>query len=294
MTYPKISIITPSYNQGQYLEDTILSVLGQQYPNLEYLIYDAESTDSSIDIIKKYENQLTYWVSEKDQGQADAINKGFERCTGDILMWLNSDDMLMPNVLSFVAENYLENGHGIYFGNCIHFKESAKKGVRSHGSNIIKNFKSKVLESKDTIIQPSSFWSRSVWLSNGVLNKKFHFGFDWEWFLRAKKNEISFYPLNKPISLYRIHDAHKTGVGGKGRQEELYEIFSIYSTHYAKLYDLLRREDYDFNFLHKIVIKLYQGYFGRNLNRSSLLKNLKFKKYKNYSTKEIQNCIEML
>jgi glycosyltransferase involved in cell wall biosynthesis len=116
MKFPKISIVTPSFNQGQYLEDIILSVLGQGYPNLEYLILDTESTDNSVSIIKKYLNQLNYWVSEKDNGQSDAINKGFEKATGEILMWLNSDDILMPNVLYFIEERYLEKGYGIYFG----------------------------------------------------------------------------------------------------------------------------------------------------------------------------------
>ena len=93
-----------------------MSVLGHGYPNSEYLILDAESTDNSVSIIKKYLNQLNYWVSEKDNGQSDAINKGFEKATGEILMWLNSDDILMPNVLYFIEERYLEKGYGIYFG----------------------------------------------------------------------------------------------------------------------------------------------------------------------------------
>ncbi|WP_053069196.1 glycosyltransferase family 2 protein [Bizionia psychrotolerans] len=172
MNYPRISIVTPSYNQGDFIEDTILSVLGQSYPNLEYLIYDAASTDNTVGILKKYENQLTYWVSEKDEGQADAINKGFEKSTGAILLWLNSDDILMPNVLHYIARLYIEQGDGIYYGNCIHFKDDNKNGVRAHGSNVHKNFKTIPLDLVDTIIQPSSFWSRDVWIKNGILEKK--------------------------------------------------------------------------------------------------------------------------
>jgi glycosyltransferase involved in cell wall biosynthesis len=134
--YPKISIVTPSYSQVQYLEDTILSVLGQGYPNLDYLIYDAVSFDNSVEIIKKYEKELTYWVSEKVKGQADAINKGFAKATGEILMWLNSDDILMPNVLHFIAKQYIEKGDGIYFGNFIHFKENLNGNLSSSGSQV--------------------------------------------------------------------------------------------------------------------------------------------------------------
>ena len=106
MPFDKISIVTPSYNQGRFLEQTILSVIGQQYPNLEYIVMDGGSTDNSVEIIKKYESQLTHWESEKDRGQAHALNKGFAMATGTIYGWINSDDFYLPGTLSFVAEQF--------------------------------------------------------------------------------------------------------------------------------------------------------------------------------------------
>jgi len=101
--FPKISIVTASYNQGQFIEETILSVLNQNYPNLEYILIDGGSTDNSVEIIRKYQQHFTYWVSEKDKGQANAINKGLQLCTGDIFNWLNSDDYLEPGSLHKIA-----------------------------------------------------------------------------------------------------------------------------------------------------------------------------------------------
>ena len=106
---PKISIVTPSFNQGHFIEETILSVLSQDYPNLEYIIIDGGSTDETVDIIKKYEKGITYWISEKDRGQSDAINKGLKIATGDVFNWLNSDDLLAPNALWVIGYYFLDH-----------------------------------------------------------------------------------------------------------------------------------------------------------------------------------------
>ena len=115
--FPKISIVTPSFNQGEYLEETILSVIGQNYPNLEYIIIDGGSKDNSVEIIKKYEKYLTYWVSENDEGQSDAINKGFKIATGDIFGWLNSDDLFMPNVFNNIISLKPKSSDFLMLGN---------------------------------------------------------------------------------------------------------------------------------------------------------------------------------
>ncbi len=232
--YPKISIVTPSYNQGQYLEQTILSIIGQNYPNLEYIIIDGGSTDNSVEIIKKYEKYLAYWVSEKDKGQSHAINKGFSIATGDILAWLNSDDYYLPNTLFFIAKNLELQIPTILFGNCMHIFEGANTLL---GSQVEEKHNTMNIQLIDYIIQPSSFWNRSAWQSVGNLSEDLHYAFDWEWFIKAHKQGIVFQPRQEYLSVYRIHKDHKSGTGDMKRLKEIQYIYEQYcSLEVSKLF----------------------------------------------------------
>jgi len=220
---PKISVITPSYNQGRFIEQTIQSVINQGYPNIEYIIIDGGSNDETVEIIKKYEGHIKYWHSKKDKGQGDAINYGFSLATGDILCWLNSDDVYIPGALLTIARQF-ENIHSptILFGNCIQFDDKKHKASIS---DVVSKHAAMDLELCDYIVQPSSFWNRSAWDLAGNINIEYHYAFDWEWFIRAKNKGVILYPINDPLSLYRVHEAHKSGSGDEKRHLELCRIY---------------------------------------------------------------------
>lgn len=290
--HPRITIITPSYNQGQFIEETIQSVLCQQYPNLEYMIIDGGSDDNTVEIIKKYEKHITYWCSEKDSGQAHAINKGFARATGAILMWLNSDDMLMPNVLQLIAKKYSENPNALYFGNCLHFRHQGNALV-SNGSDVTTSYKNNQLSEVDFIIQPSSFWSKEIWENVGLLSEELHFGFDWEWFLRVEQ-KYPLIPISECISLYRIHDAHKSGIGGYKRQEELFKIYEIYNPKMAILYKTLMNGGIDtINNYDPLKYKIKRK-LRRETSLFQKIRDYNKGKLKEYSNQQIKNAISML
>ncbi|MFC1821536.1 glycosyltransferase family 2 protein [Thermodesulfobacteriota bacterium] len=230
---PKISIVTPSYNQGLFLEDTILSVVGQNYPNLEYIIMDGGSEDNSVEIIKKYEKYLAYWVTEKDDGQSYAINKGFQKATGDILGWLNSDDMYLPGTLNHVGKKLDPDSAQLLFGNSIHLKEEGN----IYGSEVIKWHQESNIFLFDYVIQPSTFWTKRTWETVGSLDEQLHYTFDWDWFIRAKISGVRFKPENRPLSIFRLHSDIKTFTGGKPRLKEISRIYKTYSSEkYEKLF----------------------------------------------------------
>jgi len=283
---PKISVITPSFNQGQFIEQTILSVISQGYPNLEFIIIDGGSTDNTVEIIKKHETSITHWQSKKDNGQASAINEGFGMATGDILCWLNSDDMYLPDILNKIPNYFTDiNSAEIVFGNCTHFNDQSKK---TRGSNVVEAHEKFALSLCDYIIQPSSFFTRAAWLKAGILNEALHFCFDWDWFIRAERAGINYIPVQEYLSLYRIHDAHKSGGRGTKRVEELKQIAALYNDQrlakaFSKWMDLYTKK----NFLSKTIDA------GQRLNLSLINSIGRFLFLPELSKKEYLNIVAM-
>ncbi len=206
--WPRISIVTPSYNQVRFIEETIRSVLLQGYPNLEYIIMDGGSTDGSVEIIRKYEKHLSYWVSEPDEGQANAINRGFALATGNILAWLNSDDTYEPGALRAVAKEFavgldvhLVYGEGWYI-------DPESRRIRPCRF-VRREFTPAYICNRDPILQQAAFWTRDLWERVGPLCESLYWVFDWDWFIRAyKANRLHYLP--RFLANYRVHPEAKT------------------------------------------------------------------------------------
>jgi glycosyltransferase involved in cell wall biosynthesis len=212
--WPKISIVTPSYNQGQFLEETIRSVLLQNYPNLEYIIMDGGSTDNSVAIIRKYESWLTYWVSEKDNGQADAIYRGFEKTKGEIIAWVNSDDLLLPNSLKTIAVYFnLNPGKDCVVGGSISIDihnslMTDPKGwpICNLGMPVSHH---RLLYFGCGFCQPATFWRRHAFFSVDGFDRSLRFCFDYDMYLRLSKIK-SFGWIREWLAAFRIHPGSKS------------------------------------------------------------------------------------
>ncbi|MEQ9303871.1 MAG: glycosyltransferase family 2 protein [Marinoscillum sp.] len=205
--FPRISIVTPSYNQGQFIEETITSVLDQNYPNLEYIIIDGGSSDQTVDIIRKYERYLKYWVSEPDHGQSDAINKGLKQCTGDIFNWLNSDDLLAPDSLKVVSEYFRKGDLNVLAGKEIHFGNGAEK--LKYGTKIYSSIEQNVFHS--VFYQPSTFWKAELVKEFGV-SSDLHYLMDtylWVQFL-LKYGSNGALKIDDTLAKFRLHENSKS------------------------------------------------------------------------------------
>ncbi|MBT3240615.1 MAG: glycosyltransferase [Chloroflexi bacterium] len=204
---PLVSIITPSYNQAEYLEKTITSVLGQTYPNIEYIIIDGGSEDGSKEIIEKYQKKIKYWVSEPDQGQTDAINKGFAKANGEILAWLNSDDTYEPHAVAEAVTYLLEHPEiGLVYGDTDFIDAQDRKiGKFPSAQTDLRRLKRGYVH----VAQQASFWRAELWKQVGPLDPSFYFAMDYDlWVRLASVTEIKYLP--KQWANFRLHGHAKT------------------------------------------------------------------------------------
>ena len=218
VTWPSIAIVTPSYNQAPYLEETIRSVLEQDYPNLAYAVVDGGSNDGSAAIIEKYKERLSYAVSEKDKGQSDAIVKGMGRVRGEIMAYLNSDDFLSPGVLRYVGAYFASHPEvdAVYGHRIIVDEDSREVGrwiLPKHYEESTKYF--------DYIPQETLFWRKEIYDQCGGIDPEYHFAMDWDFILRMQQHGARFQRLPYYMGCFRAHGVQKSQAGSDIGKSEI-------------------------------------------------------------------------
>jgi glycosyltransferase involved in cell wall biosynthesis len=208
MTHPLVSIVTPSYNQAIYLEQTILSVIHQTYPRIEFIVVDGGSTDSSIELIKKYQDKIDFWTSARDKGQTDAINIGFKQASGDIFAWLNSDDVYQPEAVEEAVDYLSKNPDvGLVYGDA---------NIIDNRGRVIGKFNAQQTSYQRLrrggvyIPQPAAFWRACLWKKVGPLDPSYYFAMDYDlWVRLAKVSELK-YLKGHTWASFRVHGQSKT------------------------------------------------------------------------------------
>jgi glycosyltransferase involved in cell wall biosynthesis len=237
---PLVSIVTPSFNQAAFLEETIRSVLLQDYPNLEYIVVDGGSTDGSVDIIRRYESHLAFWVSEPDQGAADALRKGFGRARGEVLAWLNTDDVYRPGVIRKAAERFRDDPNcGVLYGDTYWIDpESRVLGERRQTRFLPRGY----LYGGADLQQPSTLWRRSAYEAAGGIDASFRFAFDTDLFCRFVRDGVRFEHVREFFASFRIHPASKSSNEIDVCRDELARIRGAYLDHeYGSLHGSVAR-----------------------------------------------------
>jgi GT2 family glycosyltransferase len=205
---PRMSIVTPSFQQGRYVERTIFSVVNQRYPDLEYVVQDGGSTDETVDVLQRFDGELTCWVSEPDGGQADAINRGFSRTAGEIMAWLNSDDLLLPGALAYVARFFASHPDvDVVYGNRLLIDENDG----DIGIWVLPKHDDVMLTNIDYVPQETLFWRRRIWESaGGRIDPGFDYALDWDLLLRFREAGAKIVRLPRFLGAFRVHDEQKT------------------------------------------------------------------------------------
>ena len=236
----KLTVVTPSYNQGKYIKRTIESVLSQGISDLEYIVMDGGSTDETVDILKSYGDKII-WRSEKDKGQTDAVNKGIKASTGEIIGWLNSDDIYYPETFEKVLKVFAENPDvNVVYGNAYHIDE--EDGIMEE--YYTEDFDYERLKDICFICQPSLFFRKSVVDKYGYLDDKLQYTMDYDYWLRLGKGE-KFYRINDFIAGSRLYDDNKT-LGARRKVHE--EMLSMQKKNLGKA-----SEKWIYNLAHVIV-----------------------------------------
>jgi glycosyltransferase involved in cell wall biosynthesis len=205
---PLISLVTPSFNQARFLERTLRSVLDQDYPRLQYIVQDGGSTDETIDVLERFQDRLARWESARDRGQSHALNLGFGHASGDVLAYLNSDDLLLPGSLHYVAHFFSTHPQvDVVYGHRIVI-DAADREI---GRWVLPPHDNDVLSWADFVPQETLFWRRSIWEKvGGWIDEDFHFAMDWDLLLRLREAGACFARVPRFLAAFRVHEEQKT------------------------------------------------------------------------------------
>lgn len=208
---PLVSIVTPTLNQGMFLEEAICSVLRQDYPHIEYIVIDGGSTDRSLEILQRYTPRLAYWESTPDHGQAHAINKGLQRARGEILGWLNADDLLLPETVRNCVHFFLEHEEvDVVYGHIERINESGQLVPTPKLPKDQVAFNAKLVLGECVVNQPGAFWRRSIMEKAGLLDESLRFVMDYEYWIRLALCGARFYRLPQTVAYFRLSRGSKT------------------------------------------------------------------------------------
>ena len=248
--------MTPSYNQGRFIEETVESVINQSYPCTEFIVIDGGSSDNTLGILERYKDHFTYWTSEPDRGQSHALNKGFEKVTGDIIGWLNSDDTYFPETFDRVREAFEHHPEvDVVYGNFVYVDND---GSIVRKRKVLASIDYDLLVAHNYLGQPAVFFRRRVLEQVGLIDENLHYALDWDFFLRIAKNSKFLY-IPYDLATYRLHQTAKTSMFGDDRFRN--EVRIVHERYFVRKLGL-RRLQWSAVFFKRVRIVLHDGLLG--------------------------------